>query len=83
MLPTITENLFPGKNISSDQGDKIKNNFDKNALSHSFQINDLVWYKHFSPLGKNPKLTPKWQCLAKITKINDTNACVLLPNRKT
>jgi hypothetical protein len=42
-----------------------------------------LWYEDFSPLGKNPKLTPKWQGPAKITEINDTNARVLLPNRKT
>jgi hypothetical protein len=34
-------------------------------------------------LGKNPKSTPKWQGLAKITEINEANACLLLPNRKT
>jgi hypothetical protein len=74
---------FLAKNISSDQGDKIKDNFEKNAVPHSFKIHDLVWYEDFSPLGKNPKLTPKWQGPAKITEINDTNAHVLLPNRKT
>ncbi len=35
------------------------------------------------PLGKNAKLTPKWQGLAKITEINDTNARILLANGKT
>jgi hypothetical protein len=58
-------------------------NFDKNALPHSFNIDDLVWYKDFAPLGKNPKLTPKWQGPAKITEINDTIACILLPNVKS
>jgi hypothetical protein len=74
---------FLAKNISSDQGDKIKDNFDKNAFLYSSQINDLVWYEDFTPLGKNPKLAPKWQCPAKITEINNTNACVLLSNGKT
>jgi hypothetical protein len=57
----------------------MKNNFDKNALPHSFSIYDLVWYKDFAPLGKNLKLTPKWQGPAKITEINDTKARILLP----
>jgi len=43
----------------------------------------LVWYEDFVPLGKNAKLTPKWQGPAKITEINDTNARILLPNGKT
>jgi hypothetical protein len=33
-----------------------------------------VWYEDFAPLGKNLKLTPKWQGLAKITEVNDTDA---------
>jgi hypothetical protein len=36
-----------------------------------------------APLGKNPKLTPKWSGPAKITEINDTNARILLPNGKS
>jgi hypothetical protein len=43
------------KNIAGDQGDKIKQNFDKHALPHNFEINDLVWYEDFTPLGKNAK----------------------------
>jgi hypothetical protein len=39
--------------------------------------------KIFTLLGKNPKLTPKWQGPAKITEINDTNTSVLLPKGKT
>ena len=74
---------FIAKTISSDKGEKIKDNFDKKALPHNFRIDDLVWYEDFAPLGKNPKLTPKWQGPAKITEINDTNARVLLPNGKT
>ncbi len=44
-----------------------------------------MWYKDFAPLGKNPKLTPKWQGPAKITEINDTNThiLILLPNGKS
>ncbi len=52
---------FLAKNIATDQGEKIKDNFDKNALPHEFKINNLVWYEDFTPLGKNAKLTPKWQ----------------------
>ena len=45
-----------------------------NAMPKNFKINDLVWYEDFAPLGKNAKLPPKWQGLAKITEINDTNS---------
>ncbi len=71
------------KNIASDQGEKIKQNFDKKALPHNFKINDLVWNKDFVPLGQNAKLPRKWQGPAKITEINDSNACIVLPNGKT
>jgi hypothetical protein len=74
---------FLAKNIAADQGEKIKDNFDKNALPHKLAINDLVWYEDFVPLGKNAKLTPKWQGPAKITEINDSNAQIVLPNGKT
>ncbi len=71
------------KNVAGDQGTKIKENFDKSAFPHNFSLNDLVWYEDFAPLGKNPKLTPKWQGPSKITELNDTNARLQLPNGKT
>jgi hypothetical protein len=74
---------FLAKNIASDQSAKIKDNFDKSAFPHDFNINDLVWFEDFAPSGKNPKLTPKWQGPAKITEINDTNVRLQLPNGKT
>jgi Integrase core domain len=74
---------FWAKNIASDNSAKIKDNFDKTAFPHNFNINDLVWFEDFAPLGKNPKLTPKWQGPAKITEINDTNARLQLPKGKT
>ena len=46
-------------------------------------MDNLVWYKDFALLGKNPKLTPKWSGPAKITEINDTNARILLSNGKS
>jgi hypothetical protein len=52
---------FLTKNIASDNSAKIKDNFNKSAFPNDFQINDLVWFEDFAPLGKNPKLTPKWQ----------------------
>jgi hypothetical protein len=33
-------------------------------------------------LGKNTKLTPKWKGPAKITKVNDSYARIVLPNDK-
>jgi hypothetical protein len=74
---------FLAKNIANDNGSKIKDQFDKTAFPHNFAINDLVWFEDFAPLGKNPKLTPKWQGPAKITEVNDTNARLQLPNGKT
>jgi hypothetical protein len=58
-------------------------NFDKTPFPHRFNVNDLVWYEDFAPLGKNPKLTPKWQGPAKITEVNNINARILLPNGKS
>jgi hypothetical protein len=74
---------FLAKNIATDNGAKIKDQFDKTAFPHNFTINDLVWFEDYAPLGKNPKLTPKWQGPAKITEVNDTNARLQLPNGKT
>jgi hypothetical protein len=74
---------FLAKNIANNNGAKVKDQFDKTAFPHNFAINDLVWFEHFAPLGKNPKLTPKWQGPAKITEVNDTNARLQLPNGKT
>jgi hypothetical protein len=51
---------FIAKNIGQQKQESYKNNFDKTALPHSFNLDDLVWYEDFTPLGKNPKLTPKW-----------------------
>jgi hypothetical protein len=71
------------KNIAKTNQDNSKSNFDKNALTHSFNVDNLVWYEDFAPLGKNPKLTHKWSGPAKITEINDTNARILLSNGKS
>ncbi len=68
------------KNIASNNSATIKDNFDKTPFPHDFDVNDLVWFEDFTPLGKNPKLTPKWQGPAKITEINDTNTRPQLPN---
>jgi hypothetical protein len=45
---------FLAKNIDEKTGEKYKDNFDKSALPHLFLFDDLVWYKDFTPLGKNP-----------------------------
>jgi hypothetical protein len=74
---------FLAKNIANDNGAKVKDQFDKTAFPHNLAINDLVWFEDFAPLGKNPKLTPKWQGPAKITEVNDPNARLQLPNGKT
>jgi hypothetical protein len=74
---------FITKNSATTNQQTVKDNFDKTVLPHSFNINNLVWYEDFAPLGKNPKLTPKWQGPAHITEINDTNAFILLSNGKS
>jgi hypothetical protein len=35
---------FIAKNIANDQSDNIKDNFDKSALPHAFQVKDF-WVK--------------------------------------
>jgi hypothetical protein len=77
------QNLHPCQKIATANQQSVKANFDKTAHPHSYTMDDLVWYKDFAPLGKNPKLTPKWQGPAKITEINDTNNRILLANGKT
>ncbi len=42
-----------------------------------------MWYNDFAPLGKNAKLTPKWQGPAKNTELNYTNTCIVLPSGKS
>ncbi len=74
---------FIAKNIAKASQESIKSNFDKNSFPHTFNVDDLVWYEDFAPLGKNPKLTPKLQGPAKITEVNDKNARILLPNGKS
>jgi hypothetical protein len=65
---------FSQKNIAKAHQGNSKSNFDKNALPHWFNVDDLDWYEDFAPLGENPELTPKWSGPAKINEINDTNA---------
>ncbi len=61
LLQSVTNSFKKlAKNIASDNSAKIKDNFDKSTFKHNFSINDLVWFEDFAPLGKNPKLTPKW-----------------------
>jgi hypothetical protein len=42
---------FIAKNIAEQKQDISKTNFEKKALPHSFNIDDLVWYEDFVPLG--------------------------------
>ncbi len=75
--------MFLAKNIAKDSGKQIKENIDKHAFPHSFKIDGLVWYEDFAPLGKTPKLMPKWQGTAKVTELHDTNAKIQLSSGKT
>ncbi len=69
--------------MAEKANEKYKDNFDKFTFTHTFLIMGLVCYKDFTPLSKNPKLTPQWLGPAKITEVDDTNAQIVLPYGKT
>jgi len=56
---------FLAKNIDNDNSAKINDHFDKSAFPHGLQIDNLVWFEDFAPLGKNPKLNPNGKALQK------------------
>jgi hypothetical protein len=74
---------FMAKNIANSNQEQTKANFNKSAKPHTFNIDGFMWYEDLMPLGKNPKLTAEWQGPAKTTKINDTNAPILLSDGKS
>jgi hypothetical protein len=60
---------------------ETKEQYDKRALPHTFQIGDKVLIANDFDTTKNPKLVPNWKVLAEIIDINDTNAKVKLKNK--
>ena len=63
--------------------EKFKQNHDKKAAPHNYQVNQLVLLDEHSFLHKNTKLAPKWSGPHRIIKVkNDTNVELLLKNKK-
>jgi hypothetical protein len=67
--------------FASEQGQKYKNNFDKNTMGHKFKIGDKVLISNDFYTRKNPKLAPKFNGPGEIININDTNAKVKINNK--
>jgi hypothetical protein len=62
-------------------GQKTKEQFDKHAFPHTFQIGDKALIAEDFDTTKKPKLVPNWKGPAEIININDTNAKVRLKNK--
>jgi hypothetical protein len=67
--------------FASEHGQKSKNNFDKSASAHKFNIGDMVLISNDFYTGKNPKLAPTFKGPGEIIDINDTNAKVKINNK--
>ena len=66
---------------AAEQGEKYKNQYDKLASPHKFQIGQKVWLSDSTSIGKNTKLTPNWIGPYQIIDINDTNAKLRIKNK--
>jgi hypothetical protein len=66
---------------AAEQGEKYKNQYDKLASPHKFQIGQKVWLSDSTSIGKNAKLTPNWIGPYQIIDINDTNAKLQIKNK--
>jgi hypothetical protein len=60
---------------------KTKEQYDKKAIPHSFQIGDKVFIANDFDTTKNPKLVPNWKSPGEIIDINDTNAKIKFKNK--
>jgi hypothetical protein len=65
----------------TDHGEKSKNNFNKDAQSHKFQISDKVLISNDFYMGKNPKLAPAFKGPGKILDINEPKAKLKIGNQ--
>jgi hypothetical protein len=63
------------------QGEKYKQNCDKQSSPHKFEIGQKVWLSDTTSIGKNAKLTPNWIGPYEIVDINDTNAKLKIKNK--
>jgi transposase InsO family protein len=66
---------------AAEQGEKYKNQYDKLASPHKFDIGQKVWLSDSTSIGKNAKLAPNWIGPYKIVDINDTNAKLQIKNK--
>jgi transposase InsO family protein len=66
---------------ATDQGEKYKQNYDKQSAFHKFEIGHKVWLSETTSIGKNAKLTPNWIGPYEIADINDTNAKIKIKNK--
>jgi hypothetical protein len=64
-----------------EQGQKSKDNFDKNTKAHNFKIGDKVLISNDFNTGKNQRLAPQFKGRGEIIDINDTNAKVKINNK--
>ncbi len=67
---------------AAEQGEKYKNQYDKLASPHKFEIGQKVWLSDTTSIGKNAKLTPNWIGPYQIIDINDTNAKLQIKNKQ-
>jgi transposase InsO family protein len=67
---------------AAQQGEKYKNQYDKLASPHKFEIGQKVWLSDTTSIGKNAKLTPNWIGPYQIIDINDTNAKLQIKNKQ-
>jgi hypothetical protein len=73
--------LAKAHKFETEDSEKSKSNFDKEACDHKFQIGDKVLISDDFYMGKNPKLVPAFKGLGEIIDINDTNALVKIGNK--
>jgi hypothetical protein len=62
-------------------GQKTKEQYDKNAMPHSFKNGDKVLIANDFDTTKNLKLVPNWKGPGEIIDINDTNARIKFKNK--
>ncbi len=66
---------------ASSNGQKMKEEYDKKARTHTFKIGDKELISNDFDTTKNPKLVPNWKGPGEIIDINDTNAKIKFKNK--
>jgi acetyltransferase-like isoleucine patch superfamily enzyme len=67
--------------FATENGEKSKSNFDKEACAHKFKIGGKVLISNDVYTYKNPKPVPSFKHPGEIVDINDTNAKVKIGNK--